>query len=179
MVKALQDFSKLNQKKILKMDLIEWWLLKYSKHYKETYNFLYNQDLFELEDGSTIRLPSFGKKTNDEEFLDLYEALDKISEFHRSEEYLKQELVYYHKIKDSQSDLKNWVTKNEYLGAEKYACFIIDYLDYNKNDKEIHLNIFVPSLEELSILIDRENFRSTIYFLEIFNELYWVQEISP
>ena len=164
---------------VLTMPIIEWWLLKYSDFYKTTYDFVYSQHLFTTDDGSVIRLPPFGKPTDEEKFLDLYKALDTISEFHRNEKYFAQEMVDYHKIKNSHSELKNWVAKNEGLGADKYVCFLINYLDYDENDQEEHLSVYVHSAEEIDIYIDRQDFKNTIDFLEIFNELYWVQEILP
>lgn len=156
---------------------VEWWLLKYSDFYKKTSDFVYSQHLFKLEDGSTVRLPPLGEPTDQEKFLDLYKALDTICELHRNEKYFEQELVEYQKIKDSQSELKNWITKNEDLGTEKYVCFLVDYLDYSENAE--HLNIYVHSSKDLEIYIDQQDFKNTIEFLEIFNELYWEKEILP
>ena len=158
----------------LKMSKIEWWLLKHSDLYKKNYS----QHLFKIDDGSTIQLPSFGKPISKEKFLDLYKELNIIYDLHRNEKYFEQELTEYHKIKSSQSDLKKWIAKNECLGAEKYGCFLVDYLDYKENDDE-HLKIYVHSSKEIEIYIDRQDFKNTIDFLEIFNELYWVQEILP
>ena len=163
--------------KVFKISKIEWWLLKYSEFYKRTSDFVYSQHLFKMDDGSTVRLPPFGEPTDQEKFLDLYKALDIICEFHRNEKYFKQELTDYQKIKDSQSDLKKWIAKNECLGAEKYICFLVDYLDYSENAE--HLNIYVHSSKELEIYIARQDFKNTIEFLEIFNELYWEKEILP
>lgn len=176
-MKYFYDLQKLSKKGIYSISKVEWWLLKYSDFYKKTYDFVYSQHLFTLEDGTVIRLPPFGKPTEEEKFLDLYEALDTISEFHRNEKYFEQELTEYHKIKSSQSDLKSWVAKNEDLGEEKYVCFFIDYLDYDGNDEEEHLSVYVHCLKEFDIYIDRQDFQNTIDFLEIFNELYWVQEV--
>ncbi len=83
------------------------------------------------------------------------------------------------KSKISHSELKHWVAKNEDLGAEKYVCFLMDYLDYDENNEEEHLKLFLLELSELEIYIDRQDFKNTIDFLEIFIELYWVQEILP
>jgi len=161
--------------KSLSITKVEWWLLKYSDFYKKTSDFVYSQHLFKMDDGSTVRLPPLGEPTDQEKFLDLYKALDTICGFHRNEKYFEQELTEYKKIKDSQSGLKNWIAKNENLGAEKYVCFLVDYLDYSENTE--HLNVYVHSSKNLEIYIDRQDFRNTIEFLEIFNELYWVQEI--
>ncbi|GAA4244942.1 MULTISPECIES: hypothetical protein [Winogradskyella] len=175
----IYDLQKLSKNDIYSISKIEWWLLKYSGFYKKIYEFVYSQHLFTSEDGSVIRLPPIGNPTDDEKFLELYKALETISEFYKNEKYLEQEMVGYQKIKNSKSDLKKWVAKNENLGAEKYVCFLIDYLDYDENDQEEHLIIFVSNLKELNIYVDRQDFKNTIEFLEIFNELYWVQEILP
>ena len=163
--------------KIIPISQVEWWLLKYSDFYKKTSDFVYSQHLFKMDDGSIVRLPPFGEPTDQDKFLDLYKALDTICEFHRNEKYFEQELTEYQKIKDSQSDLKSWIAKSEDLGAEKYVCFLVDYLDYSENAE--HLNIYIHSSKELEIYVDRQDFRNTVEFLEIFNELYWVQEILP
>lgn len=55
----------------------------------------------------------------------------------------------------------------------------MDYLDYDENNEEEHLKLFLLELSELEIYIDRQDFKNTIDFLEIFIELYWVQEILP
>ena len=172
-----EKLIKILNQKVNPISKVEWWLLKYTDLYKKTSEFVYSQHLFKMDDGSIVRLPPFGKPSDKDKFLDLYKALDTICEFHRNEKYFEQELKEYQKIKDSQSDLKKWVVKNEDLGAEKYVCFLVDYLDYSENAE--HLNIYVHSSKELEIYIDRQDFRNTIEFLEIFNELYWVQEILP
>lgn len=150
---------------------VEWWLLKHSDYYKKISEIVFSKHLYTLCDGSSIRLPTFEEPNDPEKFLDVYKALDTVCELHRNEKYFEQELIEYNKIKDSQFDVKNWVSKNEVLGAEKYVCFLVDYLDYTENAK--HLNIYIHSSKELEIYIDREDFRNTIGFLEIFNELYW------
>jgi len=163
--------------KPLSITKVEWWLLKYSDFYKKTSDFVYSQHLFKMDDGSIVRLPPFGEPTDQDKFLDLYKALDIICEFHRNEKYFEKELTEYQKIKDSQSDIKNWIAKNEDLGAEKYVCFLVDYLDYSENAE--HLSVYVHSSKDLEIYIDRQDFKNTIEFLEIFNELYWEKEILP
>ena len=63
--------------------------------------------------------------------------------------------------------------------ANKFTCFLVDYLDYDEDDKVEHLNVFIHSLKELDIYVNRQDFKFTLKFLEIFDELYWVQEILP
>ncbi|MBK5193967.1 MAG: hypothetical protein JJE07_12325 [Flavobacteriaceae bacterium] len=173
----LLEFQHLGRNDIYSIVKIEWWLLKYSDIQKVTHDLVYSQHLFQEEDGTTIRLPPFGKKSEKEKFLDLYEALDSISQFHKNENYFEQQMVLYCQIKRAPSDLKKWVAKNEKLGADNYACFLLDYLDYDEEEKVEHLSVFVPSLKEINIFVELQDFKHTINFLEIFNELYWVEEI--
>ncbi|MBX2959379.1 MAG: hypothetical protein KF732_05415 [Flavobacteriales bacterium] len=168
----LKKFLSLKSGEIYSMNRIEWWLLKYADFYKETC-----QNLLELEDAPIVRLPQFIETTENDKFLNLYKALETISDFHRNEDYFELQMIDYQKIKHSKTDLRNWVAKNEKLVADKYVCFLIDYLDYSANAE--HLNVFVHTLKEIDVYIDRQDFKNTIEFLEIFNELYWVQEILP
>ena len=85
-------------------------------------------------------------------------------------------MTEYHNIKSSKSELENWLTKNEKFGADKFVCFLIDYLDYDENDKEEHLKLFVHSATDLDIFVNRANFNNTIDFLETFNNIYWTHE---
>lgn len=172
----LNDLQQLKSSGIYTIEKIEFWLLKYSNSYKSIHNFIYSQHLSNLEDGSTVRLPPFTKVSKEEIFIDLYDALVTISGFHRNEKYFKQEMLAYQKIKNSFSNLRFWTAKNENLGAEKYACFLIDYLDYAEDEKVEHLSVFVPSLNEFDIYIDRQDFTHTIDFLKTFNELYWCKK---
>ena len=163
-----------NQKNnIFSIDKINWWLLKFSNLYKEIYEDLYSKHWFKFQDGTTARLPPFGKVSREEQFLNLFDALNEISQFHRNEEYFKRQLLAFHQVKDSQLKLKNWLVKNSDLGADKYACFLLEYLDYDQEDKIYHLKVFVQSLNELNIYVNRQDFSNTIMFLKFFNDLYW------
>lgn len=172
-----KEFLKLSKTSKYTMDEIEFWLLKYSDCYKNIYSINCKKEIFEQEDGSNVWLPPTKKliSNSEKKFLNLFEALNTISKFHRNEKYFEQEIIEYHKIKHSKSGLKKWVSKNEDIGADEYVCFLIDYLDYSENAE--HLNVYVHSSKELEIFIDRKYFKNTIEFLEIFNEFYWVQEI--
>jgi hypothetical protein len=174
MISPIEDFTNLMENSFVTIFKIEWWLLKYSDLYTETYDYVHSHDLIELEDGSKVYLPPNGNPTDKEIFLDLYNSLNLISEFHRNEKYFEQEMVEYYRIAQSPSDVKNWVAKNEYLGVKKYVCFQVDYLDYDEVIERIeHLNVYVRSLKELDIYVDRHNFKNTIDFIEKFQSLYY------
>ena len=151
---------------IISIPELEWWLLKYSTYYDS----ILNQEQPGLEKKYN-QLPDVIRITEKEKFIEVFNELNSISIFHKREFFFKKELNSYHEIKNSKSKLREWVTKNENLGADEYATFIIDYLDYSEGPK--HLKIFIPSLNELDIYLNRENFKYTINFLEVFKELYW------
>lgn len=167
----IKGISILTENQPNSMNKIEWWLLKYSDFYKKITDSETNQHLTKIKNGSTLSLPTFKEPTDQEKFLDLYKALDTISEFYRNEKYFENELIEYHKINNSKADLKKLVAKNKNLVTKNYTCFLIDYLDYSENTE--HLNIFVHSSKELNIYINCQDFKNTIEFLEIFNQLYY------
>lgn len=172
------NLQQLNKKKCISISKIEWWLLKYSNIYKQIIAFNKSKNVsFRLDDASISKLPPLDESTKHREFLDLYRRLDNISELHRYENYFEQQMKEFSNIKDSHYELKKWVAKNEHLGANKFVLFLVDYLDYSENPE--HLNVYFPYSKEFDLYIDRKDFKNTIDFLEIFNELYWVQEILP
>ena len=173
----IQELFELGENWVFRMYKIQGWLISYSDLYKKTYDFVHSQHLYEDSDGSTIRLPLCGEPTDEEIFINLYESLNEVLALHANETYFENEMVEYYKIKNSPSDIKTWIAKNEDLGAEQYVCFLIDHLDYDENGHEEHLIVYIHHLNEPQIFIDRQDFKNTIDFLEVFNELYWIQEI--
>ncbi|WP_156875579.1 hypothetical protein [Lacinutrix venerupis] len=158
------------------MNRIEWWLLKYEKEFKNVDKIESAKHIFLDNDGTVLRLPPTLKPNQNNKFLDLFNALDKLSNFYKFEEYFGQQMKEYDKIKTSKLELRNWLTKNEKLGADKFVCFLLDYLDYDEEDKVEHLSIFVLSAPEMDILVNRADFKNTIKFLKTFNEIYWNDE---
>ena len=159
------------------MPRIEWWLLKYSSIYKDIKKSESEKYLFEMEDGSIVRLPPLCEPpTENERFICLYQALEEIAEFHKYESYFKTQMTELKIIKKSKDELKKWLKQNEKLGSEKFVCFLIDYLDYDEEDKIEHLKVYVYQAKEMEVLIDKADFKNTVAFLESFNKLYWTDE---
>ncbi len=178
--KIKKELWELSDNGVFRMSKIKDWIFNYSDLYKKTYDFVHSQHLFIDHDGSTIRLPLCEEPTDEEIFINLYESLNGILELHGNETYFEKEMVEYYTIKNSPSDIKTWIVKNEDLGAEQYVCFLIDHLDYDKNGYEEHLKVYIRILKEVEIFIDRQDFKHTIDFLEIFNKIYWNKDfISP
>jgi len=152
---------------------IEWWLLKNETLYVQIKRINDSKHLYEIDD-SIVRLPNnIGNPTSDEKFIDVYESLDVLTKLHRNEKYFKQEMAIYDRIKNEPQKVKQWLKKNEKLGTEDYVTFLIDYLDYDPNDNEYHLNVFFLKDDKLEVYVDREDFKHTIEFIETFNDHYW------
>lgn len=113
-------------------------------------------------------------------FLFLYEELSKILEMHKLESYAKEELKTYKAIKVNNTEIKNWLIKNEKIASEELACFLIDYLDYSDNEKEIYHLLAYRNIEhKLEIFIQRNDFENLIEYKELFDELYYIKKIYP
>jgi hypothetical protein len=147
------EFISLSTYKVISLDQIKWRLLKYQVEYnrikeEESKRFMY------FIDGKWVRLPDyFDARTPNEKFLKIYDTLNKIADFHKQENYFKQEMAIYKDIKSQPEKVKEWLAKNEYLGAEKYFMFSLE------NDSGINVN--------------NEDFKYTFQFKEIFDDIYW------
>ncbi|MEZ4801498.1 MAG: hypothetical protein R2797_01905 [Gelidibacter sp.] len=144
--------------------------------YQDAYNRLKREDsnrFTHFIDGKTIRLPDyFNPRTPEERFIQTFEALEELSEFHKNENYFKQEMAIYKAIKSDSKKVKKWLTKNESLGAEKYFMFSMDYFgDEDEIENEIHLRVTL--FERKEIFVNRKDFKYTILFTHTFNNLYW------
>lgn len=162
----LEELFELSQNGLFSMNKIEWWLLKYSEVFLElekSEQSLYFNWLAGVKTSPSLRKEKLL-------FIDTYRALETISKFHRNEDYLKDEVRSYNSLRHPEK-VKEWLEKNETIGSEIYACFLLDYLDYSNDAK--HLNVFVKDLGERSIFVDRKDFENTLLFLDIFNNLYW------
>ncbi len=170
----INELNSLSADSVFRIARIEWWLLKYQDNYKKAKQIQYSKHLYEIE-GETVRLPdNFDNPSPEEKFINVYDSLYKLTKLHRKEDYFKQEMAIYKDIVNEPLKVKRWIKKNEKLGAEDYVCFLIDYLDYDINDNKYHLSVFFLENEELNVFVDREDFKHTIGFLEVFNDLYWV-----
>lgn len=167
------EIQELTQSNPNSMNKIEWWLLKYRDNYKDIKNTLESKHWDELDNSLSVRLPSSLKVERNDMFINLYESLDALSTIHRLENYFKTQLLELKIIRMSENGKNKWLKKNKHLGADKLACFFIDYLDYDDDDKVEHLKVFIHTAPSIKIFIQSKDFRYTIEFLEIFDKLYW------
>jgi len=161
------------------MNKIEWWLLKYEDVFETIERVEKNKRIYNCQVYNYIKVLLFGKPDDNSKFINLYKSLDKLSMLHRYENYFLNELNKHNKINQNHSLLKAWATKNKHMGIVVYGDFFVDVLTYNKPKKNSPLKVKVNKLKEFDIIIDREEFKNTIEFLNIFNDLFWKQNILP
>lgn len=167
--KSLKDFYKTETLPISKVRL---WL----KEYERTYHYSKLIERIEntfFSNGEAIYLPSLSEPTEEEQIIEIYEAFKKLSNFHKNEAYYKKELLKYETIKNKDAEVEEWLDSNEEkYETEEYLFFLIDYLDYDKNNEEYHLLIPLLKSTNLNLFVNRKDFINTIDFLKIFNTLY-------
>lgn len=165
-IQNLKDYSDENLYTILQ---IKFWLSENIDLY-DTSKLNWNND------SCFDSLPCYCTLNNDwSKFISLYEALNNLTDCYKIEGYLEKELIKYQNIKDNLPELKNWVGKNEKIGASDLVCFMTDYLDYSSNP--YYLKVTIPKFTELEVFVDIKHFTNTLAFLKIFNKLYWEDKI--
>jgi len=173
---AIQEFKFYSTENIYSIDQIKYWL--------EQHVDLYEYAKLNWNKGSCFGdLPCSHTLNNDlSKFIDFYEPLKELVDKHEYESYFWLELEDYKQIKDNHSKLKEWVKRNERLGASEFILFFLDYLDYidySETETPYHLKVFILNFTEFDVYVDRKCFINTIAFLEVFNKLYWEDEILP
>jgi len=171
------DLKSLMDGLILPIEKMEWWLLKYLDLYNLTKN-NYIRHYYKREDGSTGSVPD-DNPLNDElfRFKSLFEALNDVGKFYKLEGYFKKENNNYNRVSSSSTEVKKWVAKNEKLGAGTWELYLfsIESLD-NIDDKD---EICVYNKSNWEIYVDKETFKHTIEFFDVFVELFWIKEVYP
>ena len=118
--------------------------------------------------------------SKESKFIKLYDSLNEIMEYHKLEKYAENELFFYNNIKTDEIKIKEWLIKNTKKASEYLACFLIDYLDYSENENEIyHLLAYSNVEEKIEILIQRNDFKNLIEYIELFDELYYKKKLYP
>lgn len=166
--------SDLNNNEInftLRINRINSWLKNKSNLYTFCkINWNNNNSLFsELPDCNTLN-------SDELKFKNLYESIKEISDLHKLETYCKSEVLNFETIKNVPTEVNQWLAKNEVLGSQTLAGLTIDYLDYE--DNPTHLQIPSPDFTDLEVLIDRNEFKYTIQFIQVFNQYYYIQELQ-
>ena len=164
-IKYYEMFKEIDQPYI-SMDKLEWLLLKYSEEFERLLGFLgrIDDDFFDIYD--------------DKLFVDIFLQFEELSEDHRYESYCKEQVIDY--MNNSRFELslqKDWAIKNEGMAVFNLYGFEFKYLESDRNKE--YFKIKHDNHDLFNINVDKNDFRYIIRFLEIFERLYWEQQILP
>lgn len=163
---AVKDFSVIPHiDNIYQIKPLKEWLKKHREFYSKTYNILWNSGSYEPFEDGLIRLPDLCNPKQEEIFIEFYNEIEEIVDYHQSESKFTIRMNAYRKAKNSKDKLEEWFVKNEGIGSLCYASFLVDYLDYSDNPKHLILN--VENIDGDKIFVDRECFKNTVDFLEL------------
>lgn len=103
---AIQEFNEYSKENLYSIKQIKFWLKEHNDHCNLANLNWNNASCYD-------DLPCCHTLNNNQhKLIYFYESLNKISEYHQSELYFKQELIHYHNIKNNLSAVKNWLSKN-------------------------------------------------------------------
>jgi hypothetical protein len=163
---SLEELKNLREDRIHNMSMINWWLLKYYNLYKYCRENWNKGSCF----GELACSHTMGSELD--KFRNFYESLDDVTELHKKEPYLYGQMKVYEEVQHDSLALNKWLLQNEKYGTEDFLIFWIEWLE---EDDIVNPNISYFSNVEVKVLA--KEFKSTIQFLEIFNDLYWTSEI--
>lgn len=172
---AIAKFRELGKNGLYSMAIVECWLMKYEHYFKQL-----NTDWYCPNKGCTMIIGGncfCNPKSDEYMFLELFKSFDVLSQYQKKEEYFKEELECYYTVKDDPIRLKELVIKNEEIGLNGWMDFLLRYLNYC--DNAILLRVFDKSILGYDVFVDNNDFKYTVEFLDLFNDLFWVEEIYP
>jgi len=163
---AVKELNNLGTNSFHNIPRINWWLLKYESMY--SYSKAYRNKNSCISGLPSVHYPDYPEN----KFCDLYEGLDNITRLHKYEGWLIQALKEIH-IQNNPILIQKWLTKYEKLGSDYLFEFWTEWYDEEENCIEP----FILNWKHLKIKFQKEEWKNTIEFLEIFNEYYWDCEL--
>lgn len=181
----MKAINQLNDKPFITVQFIKKWINENWEYYKDI------KDNWNCENCPTeLGLPCICINPEEEYVFTLvYEKLDEVISYHKSEEYFRKELIIFENIKDSENELREWVLKNQKLWDDGFFTIGAEFFDFDFNNKETaNIRVFRPRIIipgmcgevnspklkrgiDFEIYVDRNDFKHTLKFLEIFSEL--------
>jgi len=167
----------LDENGVLSMHKSEWFLIKYEDLNELACNYFKYLYLYKNDDDTEVRLPDSLERLDCEDFMDLYQTLQNISDVNKKKEYFKKELEYHSKITDSQEKLREWVIKNEKIGdSDKLYMYCYDWEECAEDDI-ISFSTQMPDC--IPIKVYEHQFLRAIKFYNIFFDLFHHQRLYP
>ena len=164
---AFQVLQGLEKDGFYNVPKITWWILKYEELYDYSYNHRHINSCFEgMGCCCTDKNPEM-------KFSSLYSSLKEVIDLHSHEKYFKEELSVFEKIRNDHPALMQWLKKNETLGSWDFLLFWLEWLE----EKDV-VNPFITDWPD-EFRFKAEEWKNTIKFCEVFNEIYWKSDACP
>ncbi len=165
---AFEVLEDLKKEGFYNVPKITWWILKYEDLYDYSYNHRHVNSCF---DGMSCCCTD---KNPEMRFSSLYSSLEEVTDLHRHEKYFKEELSIFENLKDDYPALQQWLKKNETLGSRDFLLFWLEWLEEEKGI----VNPFIMHWQD-EFIFKAEEWKNTIRFCEVFNEIYWTSDACP
>lgn len=163
---AINDLDLRAEKGLYSILAINSWVKKYHPLYHLLLG-LHKKMYLETIGQSEIRLPPMDLEPSEEMgLLEVYEKLNSLVQLHQREGYFKTQNELFEIIKGDTVQEQKWLDKNRSIYDADYVTFIIDYLDYDLNNQEHHLMVFISNFKRTEIYVNREDFTNSIRFVE-------------
>ena len=183
-ISAYTELKDLNEGFTYSIAQINWWLLKYSDLYKEivnSQNVLWNV-CKELQAENLpydcLLKPDYCNKNSELQFfVKFYDELDKATELNKLEDKCFNANDEYYFLICIEEDLKDWVIKH-YDVYEKSGVYFFEYLEFNSSDVK-NLHIAEAPDKSFGVDIKEEDFKSSIKFYEVYDDLYHNKKLYP
>lgn len=172
----IYDFELLNNTPYMSLDKIEWWLLKYSDFHSDITAYYKENNIIYIADSVVEPQPHLAVINVLNPFLDFHHIINEVSEYARREAYFEEEIKEYHRIKASKDKSKKWLIKNLKFGLGPYPQFIADANAFGDEKEEL---LVIDVEHDVVFNLDRDDFRLTLEFLKIFEELFFERGLLP
>lgn len=179
-----------NELKDLKNDFlysiaqVSWWLLKYGDLYKSVVNSqnLLCDNCLKLKSENLpincLSKPDYcNKKTEYQSFIKFYDELDVVTQLHKLEEKCKIAYEEYMTLNFIDEDLRDWVIKH-YDIYYKLGGYFYLFMEFNpKGVKTLHI-AEAPD-KSFGVTIREEDFKNSLKFYDVYDDLYNVKKLYP
>lgn len=181
---AYTELKNLNNGFIYSIAQVNWWLLKYGDLYKailKSQNSLCDICL-DLESKKMpyhcLMNPDYCNKNIEfQSFIKFYEELDKATELNKLEEKCFNAYDEYGFLVCINESLRNWVIKY-YDIYYQLGGYFYGYMEFNSKDVKT-LHIAEAPDESFGVAIKEEDFKSSIRFYDVFDDLYHNKKLYP
>ncbi len=178
------ELKKLGNNFIYSIDEVSWWLLKYGDLYKSVVN---SQNLLcdyclrlktkKLPIDCLLKPNYCNKKPEHREFIKFYDELDIVTEFHKLEEMCNMGYDEFMTLNCIDEDLRDWVIKYYDIYYQISGHFYV-FLEFNPKGVKT-LRIAEAPDESFGVVIKEEDFKNSIRFYDVYDDLYHNKKLYP